>query len=123
MHIGESRKEANQLQELQRWRPRRIGHGVHLSKDALEYIVLNKIPLEMCLSSAVKAGMIESFADHPGLELLRSGHPVCVCTDDPLNFSCTLSDECALAAQLLGHAGVDDMLELQRKTLEYRFGL
>jgi adenosine deaminase len=74
----------------------------------------------MCLSSAVKVKMVNEASEHPGLELIKQGHPVVICTDDPLNFCCTLSSECGLAAELLGYS-VEQMLELQSKASNYLF--
>lgn len=64
--------------------------------------------------------MIETAAQHPGLELIKQGHPVVICTDDPLNFCTTLSKECALAADLLGFS-VDQIKDLQMQALKYKF--
>jgi len=103
LHLGESDKEGaeRQLKELQLLEPKRVGHGVHLGPEALNYIKENQIPLEICLTSAQLANMISDNQEHPGLELHRQNHPVCFSTDDPTVFSTTLSEELYKLARLL----------------------
>ena len=88
LHIGESRKETveQQMLELMTIEPERIGHGVHLCEEGVKWIKEKKVLVELCLTSAVKAGMIKDAKEHPALKLLLAGHPVAICTDDPLVF-------------------------------------
>lgn len=104
LHLGESPKESatQQMLELTLLDPIRIGHGVHLSKEAKEWIFKRKLPLELCLTSAVRAGMIKQAEDHPGIFLLKTGYPVVICTDDPLIFNTTLSKEYAQVSLITG---------------------
>ncbi|MES2121838.1 MAG: hypothetical protein V4492_03550 [Chlamydiota bacterium] len=99
VHMGESPEESDQMLLLQMLHPIRIGHAVHLSREAREWIMKERIPVEVCLSSSVLAGMISDFAAHPGFEMCRSGHPIVFCSDDPLIFSTDLSRELQLAQQ------------------------
>ncbi|MCH9625894.1 MAG: Cyclic adenylate deaminase [Chlamydiales bacterium] len=103
LHLGESDKEdaKGQLRELQVLEPKRIGHGVHLGLEALNYIKENQIPLEICLTSAQLTKMISDKQEHPGLELYLQNHPVCFSTDDPAVFSTTLSEEFYILANSL----------------------
>ncbi len=93
IHIGESPKENDQLQLLQVLEPKRIGHGVHLSSEAKEWILEHRLPVEVCLTSSVLVQMIERYEQHPGFAFFHLGHPIVFCTDDPLLFSTTLSKE------------------------------
>lgn len=102
IHIGESPKEQDQMKLLTLLNPVRIGHGVHLSSEAASWILARKIPLEVCLTSSVLVQMIETPDQHPGLELYRNGHPIVFCTDDPLLFSTSLSQELLLAHKKAG---------------------
>jgi adenosine deaminase len=123
LHIGESPKESKeqQLYELEKLSPERLGHGVHLCDEAIHWLKTHgEIPLEMCLSSAVMAGMISEHHLHPGLQLLMDGHPVVICTDDPLIFQISLSEECARTAQLTGKS-VRDIVELQQQAKLHAF--
>ncbi len=102
LHMGESLKETAALQmlELQTLQPERVGHAVHLCQEAKDWIKTHQVLVEMCLTSAVKAGMITEASHHPALQLLLNGHPVSICTDDPLIFNITLSQEFALVSHI-----------------------
>lgn len=122
LHIGESEKETpqQQMHELKTLNPQRIGHGALLCDTAKEFIRNQKIPVELCLTSALKFSMIKKPEEHFALELLREDHPVVICTDDPLILQVSLSDECARIAQLLG-ISKNQIQELQEKALKYAF--
>jgi adenosine deaminase len=74
---------------------------------ALEYRDKGVVGIDLSGDSTVgdvklKAGMINEPANHPALKLLLSGHPVSICTDDPLIFNTSLSEEYAKVALLTG---------------------
>ncbi len=122
LHIGESKKETpeQQMLELSTIQPERIGHGVHLCEEGNKWIKDKKTPIELCLTSAVKAGMINDAKEHPALQLLLQGHPVAICTDDPLVFNTTLSQEYVHAATLTG-LSPQKIQESQQQVQVYRF--
>lgn len=122
LHLGECKDETEeqQMRELTMLQPARIGHGVFLCKKAKEYIFERKLPIEMCLSSAVWAHMVENAVDHPAVSLLKEGYPVIVCTDDPLIFRTTHTQESELAMDVLGFS-VDQMKVLHENALQYKF--
>jgi adenosine deaminase len=102
IHIGESSREQDQMKLLTLLNPARVGHGVHLCPEAADWIFSHQIPLEICLTSSVLVKMVDSFDQHPGLQLFRKGHPVAFCTDDPLLCSTSLSQELFLAHKEAG---------------------
>jgi adenosine deaminase len=102
VHIGEVPEETDQMLLLTLLEPKRVGHGVHLCQEAKEWILKHRIPLEVCLTSSVLVKMIADYKQHPGLEFFRLGHPIVFCTDDPLLFSTTLSQELSYAHRLCG---------------------
>lgn len=119
VHMGESAKETDQMLVLTRLEPVRIGHGVHLKPEALDWIKAHNIPLEVCLSSSVCTQMVDSCAAHPGLVLHQKGHPIVLCSDDPLIFRTSLSDEYLQYA----HATGDErgaVYQLARASFNYR---
>lgn len=122
LHIGESIKESaeQQMLELTTIQPQRIGHGVHLCEEAKQWIRVNNILVELCLTSAVKAGMIQDPNEHPALALLLQGHPVAICTDDPLIFKTTLSKEFALVS-FLTELTPEELHSLQIQNRQYNF--
>lgn len=93
VHMGEVPNEADQMLLLTMLEPKRIGHGVYLSKEAKEWILSHQIPIEVCLTSSVLVKMINHYEQHPGIEFFQLGHPIVLCTDDPLLFSITMSKE------------------------------
>jgi adenosine deaminase len=102
IHMGEVPEEMDQMLLLTLLEPKRIGHGVYLCDEAKAWILSHRVPLEICLTSSVLVKMIDDYSSHPGLEFFRLGHPVVFCTDDPLLFSTTLSQELSYAHQLCG---------------------
>jgi adenosine deaminase len=122
LHLGESKEETaeQQMMELKTIQPERIGHGVHLCREAREWIKEKKIPIELCLTSAVKAGMINDPKEHPALKLLLEGHPVAICTDDPLVFNTTLSQEYEQVANVTGLLP-EEIQESQKRIQKYSF--
>ena len=74
----------------------------------------------MCISSSVKARMITEAKLHPALDLLKSGYPVAVCTDDPLIFRTNHTQENKLVQELLGFSD-SEMREVHNKSMGYAF--
>lgn len=97
VHIGESPDETDQLYLLENLHPIRVGHGVHLTTEAKAWIAKRRIPLEVCLTSSVLVEMVADADQHPGLRYFQEGHPIILCSDDPLLFSTTLSQEFLMA--------------------------
>ncbi|MBA2727425.1 MAG: hypothetical protein H0U49_04550 [Parachlamydiaceae bacterium] len=122
LHIGESKEETaeQQMLELLTIQPKRIGHAVHLCEKGREWIKEKNVLVELCLTSAVMAGMISDAKDHPAIQLLLEGHPVAICTDDPLVFSTSLSQEYAHIAMLTGLLP-EEIQELQKPIQNYAF--
>jgi len=109
LHIGESPKEEGQLECLEILQPDRVGHAVFLQDEAKKWVLERKIPIEMCLTSGVLAGMIAEFSEHPALDYFANGHPVVFCTDDPLIFRTCLSKEKKILTELIGISGAEEM--------------
>ena len=119
VHLGESKQEKDQLLLLEALHPQRIGHGVHLTQEAKEWILKHKTPIEICLTSSVITKMIEQHADHPGLQFFRLEHPVAFCTDDPLIFSTTLSNEFLIAHEKTG-LSIKEILQISQDAFKHR---
>jgi adenosine deaminase len=118
IHMGESPEETDQMLLLTRLEPKRIGHGVYLSDEAKAWVLSHKVPLEVCLTSSVLVKMIDDYKQHPGLGFFRLGHPIVFCTDDPLLFSTTLSQELLYAHELCG-LSTEDIKQLVESSFEY----
>ena len=91
----------------------RIGHGVSAAGDAdlLAHLAEAGITLEVCPTSNVATGAVESLDGHPIREFVAAGVPVTVNSDDPPMFNTSLNQEYAVAARLLDldHDGVADL--------------
>jgi adenosine deaminase len=120
LHIGESPKEKKQRELLETLQPHRIGHGVFLESDALQWILDNRIPMEVCLTSSVLVQMTKEYALHPGLNYYSQGHPIAICTDDPLIFRIDLSTEFARLFQTPGMS-FEKIDQLARASLDQAF--
>lgn len=102
LHLGESpeeidtpEKEILQAEDLYQLQPDRIGHAVFLSPLALKWILDHPlVPIEVCPTSSVLAGMMDHHKNHPGIAYyLQHNHPIVIGTDDPLLFKTSLTAE------------------------------
>ncbi|XP_030832661.1 adenosine deaminase-like protein [Strongylocentrotus purpuratus] len=99
--------------------PDRIGHGTCLhpeaggDQDLVDTVVRSNIPIEMCLTSNLIGGAVESPASHHLKYWMNKNHPCVICTDDKGVFSTNLSEEYLLAADTfnLSRHDVWDMSE------------
>src|SRR5277367_1646784 len=100
-------------------RAERIGHGVSAAHDAdlIEELAYRQIPVEICLTSNVRTGVVKSIADHPAKSFFDQGIMITLNTDDPALFSTTLSREYQLAQQTFGFTD-EHLRELARNSFE-----
>src|SRR5580698_9897690 len=82
----------------------RIGHGIAAAKDPrlMAQLCQDNVPLEVCISSTVCTGAVESLEAHPVRALYEAGVPVTINTDDPAFFHTTLAGEYELAERMFG---------------------
>jgi adenosine deaminase len=118
VHMGEALNETDQMFLLTMLQPKRIGHGVHLSHEAKEWILKYKTPIEVCLTSSLLVQMVDRYDQHPGIEFFQLGHPIVFCTDDPLLFSTTASKELLLAHQFCGFS-IEDLKKIVHSAFHY----
>src|SRR5579859_7133811 len=97
-HAGETAGPESIWGALRALGAERLGHGVRAVEDPnlLEYLVANRIGLEVCPTSNVQLGVYPSLAEHPLPQLVAAGAAVTVNTDTPAIFGTTLTDELAL---------------------------
>jgi adenine deaminase len=95
-HAGELMGPAAVKETLDCLHVTRIEHGVTaLEDDDLMTRLIDDptVTLDMCPTSNVKLGVVESLAAHPIGEFLRRGVKVTCSTDDPAVFGISLTDE------------------------------
>jgi adenosine deaminase len=104
IHAGEAFGPESISQALHVCGAHRIGHGCRLREDGdlLHYITDHRIPLEVCPSSNVQTGAVESLERHP-LRLYHDlGVRVTVNTDNRLITDTTVSKELWLCHTKMG---------------------
>lgn len=100
----------------------RIGHGIRAIDDPVLVAHLRdrQIPLEVCITSNVMTGAVESLAEHPVRRLFDAGVPITLNTDDPGIFRTTLTREFEIAREYFGFSETE--LETVRRNAErFRF--
>lgn len=72
----------------------RIGHATYINDYQLAQCAARKIMIEICITSNLRTGAVESVTDHPVFNILKL-YPelVLLSTDDPGLFSCNINDE------------------------------
>ena len=84
--------------------PERIAHGPLAIEDPglCRELIARGITLDLCPTSNVQAGIVDSVADHPLAALHRAGVPVTLNTDDTTVSDVTLSEEYLRAVEQNG---------------------
>ncbi|MFC1724540.1 adenosine deaminase [candidate division KSB1 bacterium] len=95
VHAGEASGAESIWAALNYLRPDRIGHATRANEDPalMEYLSNRKIPVELCILSNLKTGVISSVYEHPVKEFRSRGIPFSINTDDPKMFGNSLNDE------------------------------
>jgi adenosine deaminase len=103
-HAGEGAGPESVWQALRLFQPCRIAHGVRSVEDRLllEALLEQGVHLEMALTSNLQTHCVARLEDHPFRDLLRSGVPVSLNTDNRTISGTTLSSEYAAADLELG---------------------
>jgi adenosine deaminase len=128
LHAGEAYGLPSIREAVEICGARRLGHGVRLVDDVAgdwlgpvaQRVLDEQVALEMCPSSNVHTGAVDSLAEHPADQLRRLGFAVTINTDNRLMSNTT-------ATQELGHAvatwgwGVDEVGAVLRNAADHAF--
>ncbi len=122
VHAGEGSGAPSIWGAIERLGAERIDHGTRTYEDPtlVEYLANTQIPLNMCLTSNVRLGVVPSYEKHPAYDYLRAGIPVTLGTDDPSFFGTTLSEELAIFAKTFG-VEFETLIQLQRNAINASF--
>jgi len=102
----------------------RLGHAVALigNPRLMEEIRDAAVTLELCPTSNLQTGVVDSYADHPLKEFLRCGLKVSVSSDNRMFSNTTVTDELTQIA-IAQALSLDDVEEIVENSFEGRFGV
>jgi len=98
-HAGEAKGADSVWETLKYFKPQRIGHGVRSIEDEqlIDFLVKNKIHLEICPTSNIMTDVFEKYSDHPIDFLYDSGVSVGVNSDARSLINVSLTDDSPFA--------------------------
>lgn len=101
VHAGEGFGPGSIAQAIHYCGANRIGHGTRLreDEDLLNYVTDHRIPLEICLTSNLQTGIVQSIRDHPFNFYYQYGVRVTVNTDNRLMSDTSITRELHLAVE------------------------
>lgn len=115
IHAGEAFGVPSIWQALQYCGAHRIGHGTRLQEDMViqndrvlrmgrvaQFVLDHRIPLEICLSSNVQTGAVDSLEDHPFRHFLRHNFRITLNTDNRLMSGTSCTNEHRIAHETFG---------------------
>jgi adenosine deaminase len=104
IHAGEAYGAASVAQALHTCGAHRIGHGCRLREDGdlLHYVIDHRIPLEVCPSSNVQTGAVESLERHPVKLYADLGARVTINTDNRMVTNTSVTKELWLLHERMG---------------------
>ncbi|HUK35328.1 MAG TPA: adenosine deaminase [Vicinamibacterales bacterium] len=136
IHAGEAFGKESIWQAIQWCGAHRVGHATRLIEDIgldrhdptqivkmgylAQYILDKRIPLEICLSSNVDTGAIDSIEHHPFGMYYRYGFRVTLNTDDRLMSDTTMTQEFAVANRVFNF-GVQDFEKITINAMKSAF--
>lgn len=122
IHAGEAFGPDSIRQAIELGHARRIGHGTRLHEDRalLELVRRARIPLEVCLTSNVQTGVVDSVSFHPARRYHLAGVQISLATDNRLMSGVTLTKEYVKAHEALDFTW-PELVAVARAGLEHAF--
>lgn len=134
IHAGEAFGKESIWQAIQYCGAHRIGHATRLTDDIVydskgkiaalgelaQYILDQRIPLEICLLSNLHTGAVDKLENHPFKKLYNQKFRVFLNTDDRLMSNTTLTKEYLTASDLFG-ISLDDIEKLNINAMKSAF--
>ncbi len=121
-HAGEQCGPESIRSALECFAPERIGHGIRAVDDPALLAELGEraLPLEICPTSNLRLGLVDSLREHPFGRLREAGLELSVNSDDPGFFGTTLADEYLALAEAF-ELGGEDLARLSLAALRHSF--
>jgi len=103
-HAGETTGPETIWDAIRVLKAERIGHGTTAMQDPalVDYLAEHRIPLEVSPTSNLATRAVASYAEHPLPAMVEAGLVVTINSDDPPMFGTDLTNEYAVATELLG---------------------
>jgi adenosine deaminase len=121
-HAGEAKGADSVWETIKYFKPQRIGHGVRSIEDErlIEFIVKNRIHLEICPTSNIVTDVFEKYSDHPIDFLYNSGVSVGVNSDARTLINVSLTDEYMKLVNVFDW-NIDHFYNCNRNSLDHAF--
>jgi adenosine deaminase len=121
-HAGEAAGPESVWGAIRALGSERIGHGVRSIEDAelVAHLSERRIPLEICPTSNLRTGVVQSIERHPIRRLFEAGVPITLSSDDPTFFGADILDEYRLLRDVLGFSDAELVL-IARTGFEHAF--
>lgn len=121
-HAGEAAGPESVWGALRALKAERIGHGLTCIRDPelMRHLAEAQVPVDVCLSSNVRTGLLASVEQHPLRQYFDAGMLVSLSTDDPSMFETDLVREYTLAHDVLGFSR-DELRKLAENSLRACF--
>jgi adenosine deaminase len=121
-HAGEAAGASSIWGALKSLGVERIGHGTRSFEDPalVEYLYRQRIPLEVCLTSNVYTGVVNTLRSHPFLSYFQSGIPITLSSDDPAMFDTDIIAEYEKAQSEFGLVDAE-LIRIARTGFEAAF--
>ncbi|CAF1053690.1 unnamed protein product [Brachionus calyciflorus] len=122
VHIAEIWEDKDVDFILKKIRPDRIGHSVCLTKEQIDYLIRNPIPIEICPTSNLVTKCVDVIENHPFYEFYtkKDTYPLVICTDDFGIFDTSLSREYSLISTAF-NLSFKEMFDLSRRSIKCIF--
>lgn len=121
-HAGEFADASTMITAMKQLPLQRIGHGIAAihCPDTLAMLKDKNITLEICPSSNVVLGLVNTLSEHPLPKLMDAGIRVCLNSDDPPFFNTALAHEYERVQQTF-HFSDEIMLKFTQTAIEAAF--
>ena len=121
-HAGEAAGPESVWAALNDLKVERIGHGVRAGEDPrlISYLSEKQIPLEMCITSNLKTGVVPDLKAHPIVDYFKRDLLVTVNSDDPTLFNTSITQEYVTLIDGLDFT-LDDLKKLSLNAIKASF--
>lgn len=120
-HVGEFGSADDVMEAVEELELNEVHHGIAVAESnyIMKWLANQKIQLNICPTSNIMLGVVESYAVHPIRKIYDAGIPVTINTDDLLIFNQTVSQEYLNLFKLMTAEELIKVREMGLKELDY----